>query len=233
MAFLSSLNTSSSTEIHHLSTNPFPSGDIYTLTVPSPKPHLPYAPALFTSIHNSLALPALLPSSALPTLLKDCHRVLRKSGSMHLTLIDPCPAAASTGPKLREWLDSHLLLELERKFRCTNPCRLVPGWLADAGFEACGTTVARMRFAAATETALVRSYARFGGRGAEGAAEETREQLRAVVGRMLWEECWGRFCVDVVGGGAARWWEDGEVMEECVGMGTTWEILVVEALKEG
>lgn len=93
-----------------------------------------------------------------------------------------------------------------------------------------------MRFAAATETALLSSYNRSERGGARGGvADETEEELRAVVGRMLWEEMWGGYCVDVAGRGgrAMRWWEDEEIMEECVRMGTTWEFLFVEAVKEG
>jgi hypothetical protein len=134
---------------------------------------------------------------------------------------------------MREWLDSHLLLGLERKFRCVNPCRLVLGWLDEAGFGAEGTRVTRIRFVAVAGREVGGSSSPFGERGGKGAAaEETREELRAVVGRMMWEECWGGFCADVSEGGARRWWEDKEVMEECVGMGTAWEVLVVEASKE-
>jgi len=134
---------------------------------------------------------------------------------------------------MREWLDTHLVLELERKFRCLNPCRLVPGWLADAGFAPCApsgpSTVLQVRFAAATRTALAGSYSR----GAAGGAEaEIGEELRAVVGRRLWEECWGRFCVDADSAGASRWWDDRQVMEECAEMRTMWEILIVDAGKE-
>lgn len=113
----------------------------------------------------------------------------------------------------------------------------MPGWCADAGFgpfvagagAGTGNTITRMRFAAATETVRLDSY----NRGvARGTREETREELKGVVGRMMWEECWGVFCVGGEGGGARRWWEDRGVMEECVGMGTVWEVLVVEAGKE-
>ncbi len=59
------------------------------------------------------------------------------------------------------------------------------------------------------------------------------EELKVVIGRMLWEEMWGKFCVDIAGSEAKRWWEDGEIIEECVRIGTTWEFLVLEAVKEG
>jgi hypothetical protein len=91
-----------------------------------------------------------------------------------------------------------------------------------------------MRLVAATGAALEGSYSQFGGWGGkEAVRKETKEELRSVVGRMMWEECWGRFCVDVPEGGARRWWEDNNVMEECVGMGTAWEVLVMEAGKDG
>jgi len=233
LAFHSTLHPASS-QIHHLSTTPSPSGTTYNLTVPSPKPHLPYASHLFTAIHASLSVPSLLPSPSLPTLLKECRRVLHERGRLHLTLLDPCPVAASSGPRMREWLDSHLLLGLERKFRCVSPCRLVPGWLEEAGFGAEGVRVTRIRFVAATGRGVEGSCSPLWGRGGKGPAEEeTREELRGVLGRMMWEECWGGFCADAVEEGARRWWEDKEVMEECVEMGTAWVILVVEASKEG
>jgi hypothetical protein len=83
------------------------------------------------------------------------------------------------------------------------------------------------RFAATEETALILSYNQGeGGKG--GPAEETREELKRMVGMMLWEETWGGFIK-----GRRRWWNDKEVMAECAQLGTMWEYFVVEAVKEG
>jgi hypothetical protein len=168
----------------------------------------------------------------MPSILKECHRTLlsarpdspklSRNGSLHLTILDPSPSPASTGPRLRNWLDKYLIVNLERQFRCINPCRLFPIWLADAGLGGAGSVVTSVRFAAATETAVVSSYNRGG-----GSEEDTREELRGVVGRRLWEETWGGFIE-----GRGRWWDDLEIIEECVRMGTTWEYLIIEAVKE-
>ena len=231
-SYLAALN--SSTEVYHLSTQPLDSIDypnVHSFPVPSPTAKLPFASGIFSSIH-SFPLPALFPSSSIPTILKECHRTLlstrsdapesSKNGSLQLIILDPSPSPATTGPRLRTWLDKHLIVNLERQFRCINPCRLFPIWLADAGLGGKGSVVTSVRFAAATETAVVSSYNRGG-----GSDDDTREELRGVVGRRLWEETWGGLVE-----GRGRWWDDLEITEECVRMGTTWEYLIIEAVKE-
>jgi hypothetical protein len=142
--------------------------------------------------------------------------------------MDPCPVACTTGPKLRAWLDEHLLLNLETQFRCVNPGRLIPIWLYDAGFSCTSlhAKVYKLRF-----WALGVGEAGFGEEGIpkdKGDAAVARElgQLTATVGRMLWREMWGNFVK-----GSKWWWEDESVVEECARLGTRWECSILEAVK--
>ena len=57
--------------------------------------------------------------------------------------------------------------------------------------------------------------------------QDTREELKAVVGRMLWKEIWGGFIK-----GAKWWWEYKQIVEECTHMRTVWEYLIIEAVKQ-
>lgn len=66
------------------------------------------------------------------------------------------------------------------------------------------------------------------GREGEDEAERTRQELKSVVGRMLWKEMWGGYVE-----GEKWWWDDKDVIEECGGMGTCWEYAVIEGVKEG
>ncbi|KAL2672411.1 hypothetical protein Neosp_013120 [[Neocosmospora] mangrovei] len=60
-------------------------------------------------------------------------------------------------------------------------------------------------------------------------SEDTiKQELRNIVGRMLWMEVWGEYItVDT------WWWEDPEIIEECVRLQTTWEWRLITACKDG
>ena len=62
----------------------------------------------------------------------------------------------------------------------------------------------------------------------EDGGERVKQELKSVMGRMLWKEMWGSFVQ-----GEKWWWEDENVIEECERMGTVWEYAVIEAVKEG
>ncbi|KUJ21433.1 uncharacterized protein LY89DRAFT_577391 [Mollisia scopiformis] len=223
------------TEVHHLSTAPLSPKqylNILPLTVPSATPQLPYASNIFSSIH-AFCLPSLLPSSSIPAVLKECYRVLvsapkpsqsttpssntlsnsvePRGGTLCLTILDPSPLPGTLGPRLRTWLDDHLVLNLEKQFRCINPSRLLPDWLADAGLRAKGSTVMYVKFFASVPNLE---------------DERIKQELKSVVGRMLWKEMWGSYVL-----GEKWWWEDEEVVDECERMGTVWEYAVIEAVK--
>ncbi|KAF7881059.1 uncharacterized protein EAF02_006950 [Botrytis sinoallii] len=169
-SFLSALNPEK--QIHHVSTNPlspksYP--NVHPLAVPGPTSQLSYASNIFGAVH-AIGLPSLLPSSSIPNILKECHRTLTSSrtstseipasptaisplgitqpGILYLTILDPCPVPSSLGPRLRSWLDTHLTVNLEKQFRCLNPTRLFPLWLADAGLWAEGSCTSSLKFLA-------------------------------------------------------------------------------------
>ena len=202
------------------------------------------------SIH-AFSLPALLPASAIPALLKDCQRTLTSSlqpnppdvspttltfpsttraGSLHLTILDPSPIHSTLGPLLRAWLETHLIVNLERQFRCINPARLFPIWLADAGLRAEGSTISNVRFLASVSHDN-EGFSMIDGAGQEQgieSAECTKQELKSMVGRMLWKEIWGSFVE-----AQKWWWEDEKVIKECEAIGTCWEYAVIHAVKEG
>ncbi|KAK3327978.1 hypothetical protein B0T19DRAFT_461269 [Cercophora scortea] len=143
-------------------------------------------------------------------------------GVLHLTLIDPYPVAHSIGPRMRKWLDENLIINLEAQFRCISPVRVFPVWLADARLRAEGSFIAKAKFPAiyfSTPT----------DKSTDPEIEDKRieVELQSTVGRMLWEEVWGRFVT-----GETWWWKDSACIEECLRLGTYWEYYQIEAVKD-
>ena len=193
-----------------------------------------------------MSLPSILPASSIPSILKECHRTLTsasspgpptspdsaddttsapksamQAGTLHLTILDPSPIQDTLGPRLRAWLETHLIFNLEKQFRCINPGRLFPIWLATAGLRAEGSTIISVKFLACLEEVKDSGVSR-------NENEVVKTQLKSMVGRMLWKEIWGGFVE-----GDKWWWEDEDVLEECEIMGTCWECSVIEAVKDG
>ncbi|KAL3418569.1 hypothetical protein PVAG01_10285 [Phlyctema vagabunda] len=227
-------------QTHHLSLNPITleqSSHLRVLIVTTPVSNLPYAPSTFTTI-NSMKLPTLLPSSSLPTLLQECHRVLGTNGTLNLLIMDPSPRSSTMGPKMKAWLEDHLILKLETQFRCLKPTKLMPIWLREAGFRIAPTVAPAVPLSAGVEpkntNLKFRAIARGeGGFGAEGAGPKDRKKnemeiLASTVGRMLWREIWGQYVV-----GDSWWWQDEAIIEEAYSLGTKWDFTMVEAIKQG
>lgn len=178
-----------------------------------------------------------------------------KEGILHLTIIDPYPLSSTLGPLLRTWLENHLILNLEKQFRCINPSRLFPEWLRDAGLRAEGSCILTVPFLAVVDGGRAQSLlldeaiqshnpntsslgsvqaSEIGDAQAQPSAKATKidkndiikQELKSVVGRMLWKEMWGAF-VEAKG----WWWEDGGILEECERLRTCWEWSVVDAVK--
>jgi hypothetical protein len=164
-------------------------------------------------------MPALFPSAEIPGFLRHVNRCLTPGGALHLTLIDPQPISASMGPRLRHWLFEKLLINLEQMFRTTYPSGTFPAWLAVSRLRGKGSTIATVSVPAVPE-ALAKI---------KGVKEESgvRTELRCLVMRMLWQEVWGNFVH------ADRWWwEEDDIIEECIELGTYWEYSHIVAVKE-
>ncbi|GKT48879.1 uncharacterized protein ColSpa_09060 [Colletotrichum spaethianum] len=213
-------------QVYHLSSAPlshtlFP--NIHPVLVPAISPSaFPVAPSLF-GVAYSLALPALLPSPEVPGLLRNVHRCLAVGGALHLTLIDPLPIKSTLGPLMRSWIEENLIFNLEKNFRCMNPSKLFPLWLADASLRGEGSTITTVKFCAMppidrpdTATTDTESLA----------DRAVKQELRSMVGRMLWREVWGQFVT-----ADQWWWEQPEIVAECEQLQTAWEYSIIEAVK--
>jgi hypothetical protein len=154
----------------------------------------------------------------IPRVLKHVHRCLVPRGVLYLILVDPSPASGSLGPRMRDWLDKNLLLNLEARFRCISPTRLFPAWLADARLRANGSVITKVKFSAIYQ------------RGQKGVSQDQSPavaELQSTVGRKLWQDVWGKFVH-----GTKWWWEDQECVEECLKLGTYFDINMIEAVKD-
>ncbi|KAJ4193316.1 hypothetical protein NW755_003312 [Fusarium falciforme] len=222
-----------SKKIYHLSETPLSNAkfpNVNPVLVPSVSPSaFPVAPNLFETVY-SLSLPALCPSSDIPAVLKNISKCLRQGGSLHLTLIDPLPCAKVLGNRMRTWLEEHLLLNLERNFRCTNPSKLFGDWMGEASLRGYGSTITSTRFYAVPESVKK-------SRSSEESSDpfidrvrddnEVKAELRCLVGRMLWMEVWGGYVT-----GDTWWWEEEDCVKECLELGTFWEYKMIEGFKD-
>lgn len=195
-------------------------------------------------------LPSLLPSQEIPGFLRSVYKILKLGGVLHLVLFDPTPVTSSLGPRLRQWMEDHLILNLERKFRCTSPKKLIPGWLNDEYLRADKTTVKAYRcpviFSAHEDQWALENRGSTGSKansddskassyvrakapsmvGNEEKDEQDRLELQITVAKMMWRETWGSSVV-----ASQWWWEVPAIVEECERLGTYWEYSIVEATK--
>lgn len=213
-SFLAALYPAAS--ITHLSLSPL-SPDLFPnvrpLSVPSvsvPASSRALPPRLYSTV-TCLSMPALFPSTDIPPFLRHINRCLAPGGSLHLTIIDPQPVSESMGPKLRQWLFSNLLVNLEQAFRTTLPSETFPVWLAVGNLRGKGSTIAII-----TAPAIAKSSSK----------DDMKTELRCLVTRLLWQEVWGRFVT------ASRWWwEEEEIAQECEELGTYWQYSHIIAVK--
>lgn len=181
----------------------------------------------FTLVY-SLSLPVVCSSPEIPGVLKTISNRLRVGGSLQLTLIDPLPCAGTLGHRMRTWLQEHLLINLERHFKCTNPSRLFPEWMGDAGLRGQGSTLTTSKFYAVS--ASIRSQADDSDPFIERSPSEreVKAEVRSIIGRLLWMEVWGSFVT-----GDKWWWEHEGCVNECLQLGTVWEYHMIDGVKEG
>ncbi|TGJ83412.1 hypothetical protein E0Z10_g5352 [Xylaria hypoxylon] len=200
---------------HPLSPDLFPS--VHPLLVPSVSVSassraLP--PQLYSAV-TCLTMPALFPSTDIPPFLRHINRCLAPGGALHLTIIDPQPVSASMGPKLRQWLFTNLLINLEQAFRTTWPSETFPAWLAVGRLRGKGSTIATKTVPAIPVISKSPSK------------EDLKTELRCLSNRLLWQEVWGGFVQ-----ASQWWWEDKEIVQECVRLGTHWQCSHIIAVKE-
>lgn len=131
--------------------------------------------------------------------------------------MDAAPVRKTAGPLLRTWIDDRLSVNLERLFRCSKPCSLVPRWLDEAGFA---LDEGRSSFNVALPCAVDE----------ESADVET--ELSTVIGRSMWRDVWGEFA-DEVTDEADWWWEDEEILKECREKRTVFDCRAIFAYREG
>lgn len=195
----------------------------------------------FTAVY-CLLLPSLLSSHEITVVLRGIHTCLLPGGTLHLVLINPAPATSSLGPRMRQWMDDNLLLNLERQFRCTNPRKLIPMWLGDIGLRANDSTKITVKFQAVVQKSANRddkdpedSKANGekdgidnlnGGQEELNRDQQAKLELQSRLGRQLWQENWGSYVH-----AKNWWWDDPNCVEECVNLGTYWEYSIVEAVK--
>ncbi|KAH7226620.1 hypothetical protein BKA60DRAFT_591999 [Fusarium oxysporum] len=201
--------------------------NIHPVLVPSMTPStLPIDLHSFTLVY-SLSLPVVCSSPEIPGVLKTISNRLRVGGSLQLTLIDPLPCAGTLGHRMRTWLQEHLLINLEQHFKCTNPSRLFPEWMGDAGLRGQGSTLTTSKFYAVS--ASIRSQADDSDPFIERSPSEreVKAEVRSIIGRLLWMEVWGSFVT-----GDKWWWEDEGCVNECLQLGTVWEYHMIDGVKQ-
>ncbi|KAK8065654.1 hypothetical protein PG997_012401 [Apiospora hydei] len=162
---------------------------------------------------------AIYETQEIPPFLRHIHRCLAPGGALHLTIIDPQPVSASMGPLLRQWLFEKLLINLEQSSRTTYPSETLPAWLGLGRLRGKGSTIVTVSVPAIPE----------GLDKIEGVKKQSsiKTELRCLVMRMLWQEVWGSFVR------ANRWWwEERDIVTECIELGTYWQHSHIVAVKE-
>ena len=175
---------------------------------------LPYPEEYFSHIRAPTLL-SLVPSAKLPELFRECYKLLAPGGLLELRVIDAAPMRNVAGPLMRMWIEDRLSTNLERLFRCSKPCMLVPGWLQDAGFDLTCTNNDRN----------VRLPCVF-----DPTSSDTEQELSNLVGQNLWKEVWGTFVDDIPG--EPKWfWEDEDIVKECLQRRTVFECKIIFAYR--
>jgi hypothetical protein len=205
--------------VHFLTTKPQRSiplpGNVSYLTVRDcGTVPLPYPENYFSHIRAS-TLPSLVPSAKLPEVFIECYKLLAPGGLLEIRIMDAAPVRRTAGPLMRMWIEDRLSINLERLFRCSKPCSLVPGWLEEAGFE--------LTWPEGSQNVILPCAFDTPSTGVE-------KELATTIGRALWKDIWGPF-VDDIPGESRWWWEDDEIVQECLKRQTALECKAIFAYK--
>ncbi|KAF1837621.1 hypothetical protein BDW02DRAFT_645298 [Decorospora gaudefroyi] len=176
---------------------------------------LPYPGDYFSHIRAS-NLPSLVASAKLPELFSECHKLLAHGGALEVRVMDAAPVRKTTGPLMRMWIEDRLSVNLERLFRCSKPCSLVPCWLTDVGFE---MVVQEVDEKATLPCAFDPNSA------------SVDEELSTIIGREFWKDTWGSFVGDAPDE-PRWWWEDEDIVQECLKCQTLFACRTVFAYKK-
>ncbi len=159
-------------------------------------------------------MPSLFATWQIKRVLSECHRVLAPGGILELRIVEPCPEVTGSAFKLQEWLDLHLVFNLEKAMRCVRPGRLIPVWLRECGFELtrdADQVVHRLPCIARP-------------------TEYVEEKIAYEVGRRLWDECWGDY-IETGAGEVRYWWEAEGVVDEVKDMDAAVSLITIIAKK--
>ncbi|KAL0466817.1 hypothetical protein QR685DRAFT_89423 [Neurospora intermedia] len=211
--------TFSEAAITHLSLSPLPHElfpNVHPLFAPPNKASISFAANSFNTVY-CLSLPSLVPAHEILDVLKQIHRCLAPNGILQLVLLDPFPVARRLGPRTRKWFEKHILSNLQSQSRCVRPSAIFPGFLEEAQFRVREEPSTKIKFLAIPPDPTDMFI--------EG-QQRIQEELRSVVGRMLWQEVWGKMVT-----GGDNWWDDPECVEECSRLGTFFEFSRIEAVK--
>lgn len=191
------------------------------------------------SVISCIPLISILPSPEIPRLLDSVYQALVPGGFLHLVVIDPWPVTASMGPRLQRWVDENLVFNLELQFRCTHPGRMLSVWLQNAGLRGPGSIITHTRFHAIPSQDERSRKGDASPAHGESEVHELQEaddeeeqqvavkkELRSTAGRMLWRQIWSPFVSS-----ERWWWEDPEIVEECIERQTYWEYKIIAACK--
>jgi hypothetical protein len=134
---------------------------------------------------------------------------------MEIRLMDATPVRKTAGPLMRVWIEDRLSVNLERLFRCSKPCLLVPGWLKEAGFDLGASEVEQ-------NVALPCAF--------DPNSANIDEELSTIIGRSFWRDIWGSL-TDNAPEQPRWWWEDEEIVQECLQRKTVFECRTIYAYK--
>ncbi|KAI9675043.1 MAG: hypothetical protein M1817_001449 [Caeruleum heppii] len=180
------------------------------------------------------SLPMAVRSTDWPPVLKDCIRVLKPGGWLAVSALDAMPRNA--GPLLQHWISSNIMINLERKFRVTQPAALLPLWLADVAELTPAETVPFSFQAITSPQTMLEGYA--SGKGdiedeqALARASSATEELRSAVGRHFYYSLYRDFVPENVTGlsndeGKRQtwWWDDATIVAECQARGSEFSLM--------
>ncbi|KAH6615199.1 hypothetical protein C7974DRAFT_60706 [Boeremia exigua] len=204
--------------VHFLTTKPqrslsLPSNVSYLTVREFGTVPLPYPEDFFTHIRAS-TLPSLVPSAKLPELFRECYKLLAPGGLFEIRIMDAAPVRRTAGPMMRMWIDDRLSVNLEKLFRCSKPCSLVPSWLAEAGFE----------LSTENEMGLTLPCV------LDSTSDDVDQELSALIGQALWKDTWGPFVEDLPDE-PKWWWEEDIIVQECLKRKTVLECRSLYAYK--